>query len=314
LANKPPTTYKALLEGVPSVGHLPELGGTSKLLARGLLVAAGALILVASAYAVFALLPASFGPEPGTQQAHEERVDYWTPEEGYQTFLRPRTDQIQRSADGLELVRRLDGPHSPRGDEFRVGLEEGWRLAEAPAAHAAFPATSLWQQPAETVYVGVPWETQAGDRVVLFDDFQRLHEVQRHGLTLVKYHASEPNQFLVDGDQVWFRAAERTAFVEPISGTVVDYEDEETIWRASLEGPALLHEVQPPREQREKVWEATIEPTPGAQAQRAEQAETARAQQLEHLLAIGLPGLVVGEVLIGAGLLGRPKRWLAQPS
>lgn len=295
------------------MARLPGSEGASRLALRGLLVLVGALIVAASAYAVFALVPASLGPEAGERQAVTERVDYWTPEEGHESVLRPRTDSVRQTGDGLELLRQLGGPHSPRGDEFRVGLEEGWRLAQEPAAHASFPATPPWEKPPETVYVGVPWQTQQGVEVALFDDFHRLHEVEQDGLTLVKYHAREPNQFLRDGDTVWFRAAERTALVEPISGAVVDYHEEETIWRASVAGPALLYELRPPRDDREKVWGASIEPTPSGQARLVEQAEAARADQLADMLGYGLPALLVAEGLMAAGIVGRPKRWL-QPA
>jgi hypothetical protein len=309
--NKPATTYKALLAGRGDVARLPGSDGLSALVARGLLVLTGAALLAASAYAVFALLPASLGPEPGSERAVTESVEYWTPEEGHETVLRPRTDAVHEGSGGLELVRTFAGPHSPRGGEFRVGLDQGWRLAEEPSAHAAFPATPPWEKPPETVYVGVPWQTDRGLQLALFDDFRRLHEVEDHGLDLVKYKADEPSQFLVDDDVAWFRSVQRTALVEPISGTVVDYREEETIWRTSLEGPELLRDVRPPSDQREKVWEATIEPTPAGTQRLAEHAEEARADELRELAAYALPAVLASEALMAAGLVGWPKRWLA---
>ncbi|PSG96199.1 hypothetical protein BRD56_11765 [Thermoplasmatales archaeon SW_10_69_26] len=290
-------------------GWLPA---ASTLAVRGLLVLAGALVVATGAYAVFHLAPASLDPEPGQTQAVTERVAYWTPEDGHQQILRPRTDHVRQDADGLELVRRLQGTHSPRGGQFQVDLGDRWRLAEEPAAYAAFPPTPVWEEPPETVHVGVPWQTEDGKRIGGFDDFQRLHETERDGLALVKYEAREPSQFLVDGDQVWFRTAVRTALVEPVTGTVVDYHDEETLWTAPLEGPDIVHEIQPPRENREKVWEATVEPTPASQQQRVEQAEQTREDHLEHVLALAVPALLAGELLMGAGITGRPKRWLSR--
>lgn len=271
---------------------------------------AGALVVALSAYAAFHLVPASLGPDAGASQAVTERVDYWTPEEGEEQFLRPRTDRVRETGDGLQLVRRLEGPHSPRGGQFEVDLGERWRLAEEPAAHASFPPTPLWEKPPKTVYVGVPWETTDGVKVATFDDFHRMKEVQRGDTSLVKYVADEPNQFLVDDDVVLFRSAQRAAFVEPISGTVVDYRTQETLWRAPLEGPPILGELNSARERKEKVWEATIEPTPSGQQQLLEQAKASRGDQLEKLLALGVPGLLAGELFLWAGIVGRPRRWL----
>jgi hypothetical protein len=255
------------------------------------------------------LAPGALPPEAGTSQAVTEKVDYWTPEEGDEQVLRPRNDHVRRTGDGLELVRRLEGPHSPRGGAFSVELGERWTLAEEPAAYATFPPTPMWEEPPATVHVGVPWEKE-GKTIGGFDDFHRLEEVRRHGLDLVKYKAREPNQFLVDGDVVWYRSAERVAFVEPVSGTVVDYRDEETLWRAPLQETELLNDVQPPRENREKVWEAVVEPTPAGTQQLAQAAERSRGDHLGQLAVYGLPALLAGQGLLWVGLTGRPKRWL----
>lgn len=284
--------------------------GPSRLLLRGLLVLAGAFFVVASTYAGLRFAPAGLHPEAGDSQAVTESVSYWTPSEGEREALRPRSEQVRQTGDGLELFRRLAGPHSPRGDEFTVELGERWTLAEEPAAYASFPPTPLWETPPETVHVGVPWQTAEGKTIGGFDAFHRLHEVERAGLELVKYKAREPAQFLVDGDVVWFRSAERVAFVEPVSGTVVDYRDEETLWKAPLDRPEVLHDIQPPRSNREKVWEAVAEPTPTGQQQLAQAAERARADHVEQLAVYGLPLLLAGQGLLWAGLAGHPERWL----
>lgn len=288
--------------------------GPSGLIPRGIALLLGLGLLAAGAFAVVQVVRGNLDPQPGAQATVTERVDYWTPHEGDQQVLRPRRTQVRDTAEGLEVLHRLDGAHSPRGDRFPLEVTDRYRLEAEPGGFARFPPTALWEEPPETVHLAVPWATDDGVRLGPFDTFQRLHEVERAGVTLVEYQAREPNQFLVDGDTVWFRNADRTAFVEPVSGTVVDYRSHETIWRAPLDRPDLLHDLEPPRENREKVWEATARPTDAATVARAEQARDRRSDHWSDVLLAGLPLLGAGEALLWAGLAGRPRRLMGGSS
>lgn len=307
--NNRPTTYKTFRAGQGNVDLPQAPEGVSGLVVRVLVFSLGALLVLGSAYAVFRIAPEDLGPKPGAHASVTETVDYWTPKQGDQEALRPVSATVRDSGANLTWVQKLQGPHSPRGGQFALELAEGYELAEDPGADVTFPPTPLWEKPPEIVYLGVPWQTEDGVQLGAFDDFYRLHEVRRDGVTLVKYEAREPNQFFISGDTIWFRSIHRVAFVEPVSGTVVDYRDHETLWRASRDRPTLLQELEPPSQSREKVWEATVEPTPASSQQLLRQAEQHRAEHLEDLLVAGMPLLAAGEVLMWGALVGRPRRW-----
>lgn len=281
---------------------------------RGLVFLVGVALVAVAAFAVFEVTPEDLNPEPGEQARVTETVDYWTPRSGDQQALRPRTATIEPQGDGFAFVEQIQGVHSPRGDRFALALSDRLELAEEPGAVAAFPPTPLWSEPPEIVYLAVPWETPEGVEVGAFDDFHRLREVPREGMTLVEYKAREPNQFFLTDGTVWFRSIDRTALVDPVSGTVVDYREHEILWKADAERPALLNRIDPPRTNREKVWEATVEPTPSSVQALAAQAEEQRDAMLEQALVSGGVPLAFAWVAMGAGLAGWPRRWLGPPS
>lgn len=284
------------------------VAGRGGLLVRGFALILGAVLVAGSALAIAHEAVDRLNPEPGDQQQVTERVSYWTDDAGAGQTLRPRTTSVQDSGGRLQLIDRVEGVHSPRGDRFPLQLEERFGLADKEGGFAAFPPTPRWQEPPEMVHLGVPWRTADGVQVPLFDSFHRLHEVERDGLTLVKYKANEPNQFFVESDTVWFRNVERTVLVEPVTGTVVDYRAHETIWEAPRESSGPLGLFGTARENREKVWEATVEPTPASQQALAERAEHQLSAQLEAFAWTGGPLLAVGELAMAAAMLGRPRR------
>lgn len=272
----------------------------------------GVGLVFAAAYLGLYLVPFSNGVEPGASTSVTERAETWTPEDGWREDLREATARIEVEDDGLVFEERLSSPAPPRGNVFELPVEEDLRLAHEPGARASFPPMPVFQEPRDTVYVAVPWSDGDQARVGAYDRFEHIETVERDGVTLLEYHARHGSQqFLHDGT-IWTRASERTALVEPVTGTVVDYEDHETLWAEPHEDDdPVLGSIKQQLAEREKVWEATIEPTDASSSALLDQAEAARDDHVQRIVAAAAAPLIAGQALLAAGLTGRPRRLMA---
>lgn len=293
----------------PSCVALPEALRVKAPLRRAALVLVGAAAILVAAWAVFDAIPASAGPGPGTEATVTESVERWTPQDGFERTERTSTHRIE-AEDGATVFReRISSEASPRGDAFELEVEDGLRLAHEPGARAGFPATPFMGTPPETVYVAVPWEDDEVARVGAYDRFERAGTVERGGIELVEYTARHGRQAFLHGDTIWYRQSSQTALVEPVTGTVVDYRDHESLWRESFEdGGPLLGSLQQDLAQPEKAWEATVEPTEASSDELLEQAKAERAEVARKMAGTALAGLVVGDACLLAALMARPRR------
>ncbi len=258
---------------------------------------------------VFYVLPEGFSPGvEGGSVTVEETAETWTPEEGWREDVRRTSVSVVEDGEGFLLTERVSNAASPRGTVFEVPVLDDLRLVEEPRARLGFPAVGFFQGPVETVHLAVPWENEGADTVHLFDRFDRVGVVERGGVSLVEYHARHGNQALLHDGEIWFRQADRTVWVEPVTGVVVDYEESEALWSEPYRGGnPLLGSLLQGLEGKEKQWEATVAPTPAASAALLEEAKEKRADHALELGAWALPVLVVGQVLMFAGLVGRPR-------
>lgn len=279
---------------------------------RAALLAAGLVLVAGAAYVVFNVEPGQMPSQPGEVQLVTERTDTWTPDRGDQEALRQRSLTTQDTGEGLLLQETLDAPAPPRGQRFQLALDDELEVADEPGARVSFPSTPLFNAPPERVYLAVPWEGQGPDEtdpVGAIDTFRRMGTVEQHDVTLVRYHARHSSQFFVQGDTIWFRQSNRTALVEPVTGTIVDYHDEETLWTKPAQSDPLIGNLLNELTTKGKVWEATVQPTPASQAALLEQAIAARGEHLQGLLAKALPALGAGELLLWAAIANRPRRF-----
>lgn len=275
---------------------------------RVLLFVAGLALVAASAYVVFHVLPSNQTAQPGEEVRIDERFRAWTPEEGWTEGLRTRTVAVVDDPAGLALRERVEGAASPRGASFSLPVDGALNVEGEPAVRAGFPATPLFGEPRETVYLAVPWADDGHAAVGAIDTFHRSDVVDRDGTGLVEYNARHVAQFFVHDDKIWYRATARTVLVEPLTGDVVDYDRHETLWIEPMPVEGLPHGVHELTTERERVWEAHVEPTATAQAALLERAQHHRAERLEELAAVGLPILGLGDVFLWAAIAARPRR------
>lgn len=278
-------------------------------LRRGALVLLGAAVIVTAAWIVLDAIPSSAGPGPGTEATVEESVQRWTPEDGWEQTERTSTQRIEGEADAAVFRERISSEASPRGDDFALEVEDGLRLAREPGARAAFPATPFLGTPPETVYVAVPWEDGGDASVGAYDRFERTGTVEQDGVELVEYSARHGRQAFLHEDTIWYRQSSQTALVEPVTGTVVDYRDHESLWREPYEGDdPLLGSIKQDLAGPEKTWEATVEPTEAASSALLDEAKAQRAEVATEMAATASAGLVLGDALLLAALTARPRR------
>jgi len=278
---------------------------------RAVLVLAGVGVLLGGGYLVTEGIPDALDADDAPPRSYREHVSYWTPEEGHQQALRSTEQSIEASSRGLALVERVEGVHSPRGAAFALPVNETYDVPGEPAVDARFAPTLPWEDPPATVHLAVPWATSEGTRVGAIDTFHRLDVVERDGTTLVKYFAREPSQFFVVDGTIWYRSAERIEYVEPATGSVVDYERTETLWTEDFDPSTVGQLTREYTSEREKVWSATVKPTPTASDRLLEQALEKRESVVEEAAWTAGIAFVVGQTLLGAGLMARPRRWLA---
>jgi hypothetical protein len=280
---------------------------------RGGLLAVGVGLVAAAAVLGFHVIPSDAGPDPGASTEVTEHAETWTPAEGWRTGTRTVTTSLVEGDEGLAVRERVQGPASPRGASFTLPvLDDDLRLAADPGGRAGFPAVPFAQSVPDTVHVAVPWADDDGEATVgAYDRFERMGTVERDGLTLVEYHARHATQQFLHEGTIWTRQSERTAIVDVVTGTVVDYEHHETLWAEPQEDDdPLLGGLQQELAEREKVWEAHLEPTDEAVGTLLERAEASRRDTVEDVLMAAGPALVAGQAMLGAALTGRPRRVL----
>lgn len=267
------------------------------------------ILLVAGAGALaFAIVPQSLGPQPGAEHTTEEEIRYWSPDDGWQQAT--RTDRVRLAQVGEELrfEQTVEGPHSPRGDRFTFTIGEDYELTEEEGLRTGFPPTPYLREAPRNVYLAVPWELEEGVSAGAHDNLTLTGTAERGDLELLVYEAYHGNQFFHPEDGLtWYRAVERTVYVEPVTGTVVDHQTHEVLWKETyptVEGIAVPWTVQKPLVEREKVWEAHVSPSAESQADRVEAAEDRRSSYHWRMIAAGLPTLILGEVLIWRGAVG----------
>lgn len=282
--------------------------GRGSLARRAVLLVLGLALVAGAAYLVFHVLPAGMQVTEGPATTVSERVSYWTPEEGRQEAIRSRSARIVEVSDGLALKERLGAAHSPRGRSFQLAINASGLVEGEPGVRVRFPTTPLFGEAPRKVHLGVPWTTDDGTAIGAIDTFHREGTVEEDGIRLVRYKAREPSQFFVTDGTIWYRAAQRTVLVEPVTGDVVDYRTHEVLWREPEPQPFVPHRVHELTTEKRKVWEATVEPTEASAQALLQQAAAARAEHLEDLLVVGLPVLGAGEVLLWGALAARPRR------
>lgn len=310
MANRRPTRYKRSLAAKDLVDRLDGAWRSmAPWLGRAALLAVGLVLVATAAYVVVHVDPGQLPTEADQPRSVTEHATTWTPDRGRQETLRQRTTVADASDDGLVHRESIDAPASPRGHRFQLPLDDRLEVDHEPGARVTFPPTPLFDAPPETVHLAVPWADEGPDPVGALDTFRRMDTVEQDGVTLVRYHARHSAQFFVHEETVWFRQTNRTALVEPVTGAVVDYRDHETLWTKPMRSNPLIGNLLNDLTTREKVWEATVEPTEAAQAQLFEQAMTARSEHLRSLATTALAALAAGEMLLWAALAGRPRRF-----
>lgn len=282
--------------------------GRRQAIARTLLFFAGVGAVLGAALFVLALAPTTVSAEDGLERAYKEEVRYWTPSDGWQVATRTRTFVLDDTPAGGELREAIEGPHGPRGDSFRLHTDADGVVVEEPGVRVAFPPSPPPFDPFSAVHLGVPWERSGASAVAAIDSFERVGTAERHGLRVTVYEARHVGQFYVTGETAWFRSTARVAFVEPLTGRVVDYEDHETLWRKHVPSERPLSLLPSLFEAPERVWDLHAEPTEETRAAMAEDAKRARTDYFARLAAGGLPLLLVGEgAMAGALLWGRTR-------
>ncbi len=265
--------------------------------------------MAASFVIVFHVVPSELSPKAHRGEPVSEQARTWTPEQGWSEQIRRSSAEVVEEGEDLVFEKRVSNAHSPRGAVFEVPVEEDLRLVEEPGARMAFPAVGFFEEPAETVFLAVPWSGQGEDTVRVFDRFEWVAVDEREGLTLVEYHARHGSQALLHGDHIWFRQAERSVLVEPVTGSIVDYEEAEALWSEPYEaGDPRFGFLLQGLQEREKVWEASVSPSPAAQQALVEEAKQARNDHALELAWTGGPVFVAGQALLFAGLAGWPRR------
>lgn len=268
----------------------------------------GALLIAGAGALAFAVVPQSLGPQAGQEHAVTEAIRYWTPEDGWQEATRTDHVQVTEAGQALRFEQTVDGPHSPRGDSFAFTIQEDYELADEQGLRASFPPTPYLRDPPSRVYLAVPWELEDGAFAGAHDNLTLVETTERQGTELLVYEAYHGRQFFHPEDGLtWYRAVERTVLVEPLTGTIVDHDTHEVLWKETyptVEGLPIPWAIQKPLLEREKVWEAHVSVTPESQADRLETAEDRRDGYHWQMIAAGLPTLLLGEVLIWRGAVG----------
>lgn len=269
----------------------------------------GTLLIAGAGALAFAIVPQSLGAEPGQEHTVEEAIRYWTPEDGWQQATRTERVRVDEAGDGLRFEQTVDGPHSPRGDRFAFAIGEDYELTDEEGLRTGFPPTPYLREAPRNVYLAVPWELEQGAYAGAHDNLTLIDTTQRQGLEVLVYEAYHGRQFFHPMDGLtWYRAVDRTVYVEPLTGTVVDHQTHEILWKETypiIEGIPAPWSVQKPLIEREKVWEAHVSPSAESQAERIEAAEDRRSGYHWRMIAVGLPTLLLGEVLIWRATAGR---------
>lgn len=264
--------------------------------------------MAGSAYIVFHVHPTDTQAQTGQRASVTEQARTWAPQAGWEEHLRQRSVTLDDDGETLTLREHIETAASPRGDRFELPVDGTLHVAGEPGVRATFPTTPIFEAPPAVVYLGVPWETDQGAVVGAIDTFHRMGVTEQDGLELVRYHAREASQFFVHDGTIWYRETNRTALVEPVTGLVVDYHAQETLWTEPHHTGFLTAPLLQQLESKEKVWEAIVEPTPAGEQALLEQAKARRAEHLEDLFTKALPVLGLGEVLLWAAIARRPHR------
>ena len=275
---------------------------------RLVLLVLGAGLVLAGASVLFEVGPASPTAVRASTVTLAETIHYWTPDSGWQQAGRLYETRLYEGAHNLTREERIIGPHSPRGDLFTFEVDADLRVLSEPGVRADFsPHAGLADVPS-TVYIGVPWATRGQSAVGAIDRFELVGRESLDGTRALRYEARHGEQFFVSGETVWFRAAIRTAWVDPKSGLRLDYRDHEIIWSRPLTDvplinlPAVLAEQVTPRE---KVWEAIVTPTDASRESLQEQASAYRQGQTLRQALWGVPLVAVGEMMLWGALVNR---------
>lgn len=270
--------------------------------------ALGVALVAAAVFLVFYVMPGSFAGDVEASVTVAETAKTWTPEEGWREEVRRTSVDVTASGEGFVLRERVSNAASPRGSMFEVPVFEDLRLVEEPRARLGFPAVGFFQEPLEAVHFAVPWEGEEADTVHLYDRFERMGVVERGGVSLVEYHARHGSQALLQDGEIWFRQADRTVWVEPVTGTVVDYEESEALWSEPYQGDdPLLGSFLQGLEGKEKRWEATVAPTPAASSSLLESAKEERVRLALESGGWSVPVFVIGQALMFCALVGWPR-------
>lgn len=279
-------------------------------LVRRLLVFGLGLALVASAVILtFYVMPEAFSARTEESLTVRETASTWTPEAGWREEVRRTSVDMVESGEGFVVEERVSNAASPRGSVFEVPVFEDLRLVEEPRARMGFPAVGFFQAPMETVHLAVPWEAEGSDTVHLYDRFDRVGVDERGGVSLVEYNARHGSQALLHDGEIWFRQVDRTVWVEPVTGMVVDYVEEEALWSEPYRGgdPLLGSVLQDLEGGKEKRWEATVAPTPAASSSLLESAKEERMMLALESGGWSVPVFVIGQALMFSGLVRWPR-------